>query len=80
MKNAQKPNLILSIGIHPSIISDSFIKAAAKSVEFLAQISMPVDLNDRANLLRAATTSLNSKASNRNILLYSSLIVFNIGI
>lgn len=52
---------LLVKGIHPSIIAESFIKAAAKSVEFLTQISMPVDLNDRANLLRAATTSLNSK-------------------
>ncbi|GJJ12603.1 T-complex protein 1 subunit delta [Clathrus columnatus] len=49
------------LGIHPSIIAEDFVKAAAKSVEFLTQISMPIDLSDRTSLLRAATTSLNSK-------------------
>lgn len=47
--------------MHPTIIADAFSKAAAKSVEFLTEISTPVDLKDRASLLRAASTSLNSK-------------------
>lgn len=50
-------------GIHPTTIAQSFTKAAAKSVEFLEGMSTPVDLNDRESLLRAAGTSLNSKAS-----------------
>ena len=52
---------MLQKGLHPTIIAESFLKASAKSVEFLTEISTPVDLRDKASLLRAATTSLNSK-------------------
>jgi T-complex protein 1 subunit delta len=52
---------LLQKGIHPTVIADSFQKASAKSVEYLTEISQPVDLNDKSALLRAATTSLNSK-------------------
>lgn len=52
---------MLQKGIHPTIVAESFIKASAKAVEYLTDISIPVDLNDRASLLRAASTSLNSK-------------------
>jgi T-complex protein 1 subunit delta len=48
-------------GIHPTTISDSFQRAAAKSVEILEGIAMPVQLTDRESLLQSATTSLNSK-------------------
>jgi len=50
------------IGIHPTTIAQSFQNAATKAVEFLEGMSTPVDLNDREALLRAAGTSLNSKA------------------
>ena len=52
---------MLEKGIHPTIIAESFAKAAAKSVEYLTEISTPVNLNDKASLLKAASTSLNSK-------------------
>ncbi|KIL69833.1 hypothetical protein M378DRAFT_21164 [Amanita muscaria Koide BX008] len=52
---------MLQKGIHPTIIAESFIKASVKAVEFLTEISTLVDLNDRSSLLRAASTSLNSK-------------------
>jgi len=52
---------MLQKGIHPTIIAESFLKASVKAVEFLTDISTPIDLNDRAVLLRAASTSLNSK-------------------
>ena len=52
---------MLAKGMHPTIIAESFSKAAAKSVEFLTEISTPVDLSDKRSLLRAASTSLNSK-------------------
>ena len=55
--------LNLSIGIHPTTIAQSFQRAAGKAVEFLEEMSTPVDLNDRESLLRAAGTSLNSKVS-----------------
>ncbi|KAF8323862.1 T-complex protein 1 [Clavulina sp. PMI_390] len=52
---------MLAKGMHPTIIAESFLKASAKAVEYLGEISTPVDLKDRATLLRAASTSLNSK-------------------
>lgn len=52
---------MLGKGIHPSLIASSFLKAASKAVEYLTQMSTPIDLSDNASLLRAATTSLNSK-------------------
>lgn len=53
---------MLQKGIHPTIIAEAFLKASAKAVEFLTEISTPIDLNDRTTLIRAASTSLNSKA------------------
>lgn len=50
-------------GIHPTIISESFTRASQKVVEFLEEISTPVQLDDQSALLRAASTSLNSKVS-----------------
>ncbi|TIC55228.1 t-complex protein 1 delta subunit (tcp-1-delta) [Wallemia mellicola] len=52
---------MLNKGIHPTIIAESFQAAAAKAVQVLEEISIPVQLDDRDALLRAATTSLNSK-------------------
>jgi T-complex protein 1 subunit delta len=52
---------MLQKGIHPTIIAESFLKASAKAVEFLTEISTPIDLSDRTTLIRAASTSLNSK-------------------
>ena len=54
---------MLQKGIHPTIIAESFLKASTKAVEYLTEMSMPVDLADKSSLLRAATTSLNSKVS-----------------
>ena len=52
---------MLQKGIHPTIISEAFLKASVKAVEYLTEMSTPVDLKDRPSLLRAASTSLNSK-------------------
>ena len=52
---------LLQKGIHPTIIAESFLRASTKAVEFLTEISTPIDLNDRNTLIRAASTSLNSK-------------------
>jgi chaperonin GroEL (HSP60 family) len=52
---------MLQKGMHPTIIAEAFLKASVKSVEYLTEMSTPVDLNDRPSLLRAASTSLNSK-------------------
>lgn len=52
---------LLCKGIHPSFISDSYVKAASKAVEILRDMSIPVDLNDREMLIKIASTALNSK-------------------
>jgi T-complex protein 1 subunit delta len=52
---------MLQKGIHPTIVAESFMKASTKAVDYLTEMSKPVDLSDKANLLRAASTSLNSK-------------------
>ena len=57
---------LLQKGIHPTSISDSFQKAAAKAAEILTAMSTPVDLSDRDSLLKAANTSLNSKVVSQN--------------
>jgi T-complex protein 1 subunit delta len=52
---------LLSKGIHPTVISESFQRAAAQAVKVLEDISGPINLADRQTLLKAATTSLGSK-------------------
>lgn len=52
---------MLQKGIHPTVVAESFLKASAKAVEYLTELSIPVDLADKSALQRAATTSLNSK-------------------
>ena len=54
---------LLQTGIHPTVVAEAFLRASVKAAEYLSDISIPVNLNDRANLLRAASTSLNSKVS-----------------
>lgn len=52
---------LLSKGIHPTIISESFQRAAKAAVETLHDMSQSVSLSDRKTLVEAATTSLSSK-------------------
>ena len=52
---------LLQKGIHPTLISDAFQKAAAEAVQILTNMSIPVDLRDEQSLIRAAATALNSK-------------------
>ncbi|KAN0064816.1 T-complex protein 1 subunit delta [Thecaphora frezii] len=61
---------MLNKGIHPTIIAESFQRAAAKAVEYLTEISTPIELDDKESLLRAASTSLNSKIVSQ----YSSVL------
>lgn len=60
---------MLEKGIHPTIIAEAFMKASVKAVEYLTEMSTPVDLSDKGSLLLAASTSLNSKARRRIFLL-----------
>ncbi|KAL1990187.1 hypothetical protein VTN49DRAFT_6026 [Thermomyces lanuginosus] len=61
---------LLAKGIHPTVISESFQRAAAAAVEILHDMSIPVNLADRAALIQAATTSLSSKIVSQ----YSNLL------
>ena len=54
---------LLPVGIHPTIISESFQRVASKAVEILDEMSTPLQLSDRDSLLKSATTSLNSKVT-----------------
>merc|ERR1719486_364143 len=53
--------ILLKKGIHPTVISESFLLAARKSDEILRAMSVPVDLADREQLIKAASTSRISK-------------------
>jgi T-complex protein 1 subunit delta len=66
---------LLAKGIHPTVISESFQKAATKSKEILQKISMPVKLTDRQSLLQSASTSLNSKVVSQHSSLLSPIAV-----
>ncbi|MCJ1370296.1 T-complex protein 1 subunit delta [Loxospora ochrophaea] len=52
---------LLAKGIHPTVISESFQRAAAAAVRVLEDMSQPISLSDRTTLLQAASTSLSSK-------------------
>ncbi|CEH13911.1 t-complex protein 1 subunit delta [Ceraceosorus bombacis] len=61
---------MLNKGIHPTLIAESFQRAAGKAVEYLTDIATPIKLEDKESLLRAASTSLNSKIVSQ----YSSVL------
>lgn len=61
---------LLEMGIHPTVIAESFQRAAGVAVEALKENSTAIELTDRKALLRAASTSLNSKIVSQ----YSSLL------
>lgn len=52
---------LLAKGIHPTIISEAFQQASREATRVLRDVSVPIDLKDRATLLQAASTSLSSK-------------------
>jgi len=52
---------LLQKGIHASVIADAFLLASTHAETVLEKMAFPVDLNDRAQLIQAATTSLSSK-------------------
>ena len=52
---------MLDKGIHPTTISESFQRAAAETEKILEGMASAVDLKNDEELVRLATTSLNSK-------------------
>lgn len=67
LKKAQD---LLARGVHPTVISDAFGKAANKATEVLESVATPVNMDERESLIKAATTSLSSKVVSQ----YSSLL------
>lgn len=61
---------LVSRGVHPTVISDALQRSAAQAVEVLRGMAIPVELADRDTLIKAASTSLNSKVVSQ----YSSLL------
>ncbi|MCJ1241303.1 T-complex protein 1 subunit delta [Varicellaria rhodocarpa] len=66
---------LLAKGIHPTVISESFQRAAAEAVKVLHDMSHPISLSDRATLLQAASTSLSSKIVSQHSNLLSPMAV-----
>ena len=66
---------LLNRGIHPTTIADSFLHCAMKVQEILMSIAIPVNLEDRASLIGAATTSLSSKVVCNNTELLAPMAV-----
>lgn len=57
----QAAERLLSKGIHPQTITEAFLQAAEKAEEILTEVSLPVELTNRDQLIQGASTSLNSK-------------------
>lgn len=66
---------LLNKGIHPTLIAESFQRAATRSSEILLDMSTKISLDDREALIRAASTSLSSKIVSQHSSLLSPLAV-----
>ncbi|KHN80731.1 T-complex protein 1 subunit delta [Toxocara canis] len=66
---------LLNKGIHPTTISESFQRAAAEAEKVLEAMALPVDVNDDEELIKIATTSLNSKVVSQHSWLLAPIAV-----
>uniref|UniRef100_A0A915C883 T-complex protein 1 subunit delta n=1 Tax=Parascaris univalens TaxID=6257 RepID=A0A915C883_PARUN len=66
---------LLNKGIHPTTISESFQRAAAEAEKILEAMAVPVDMNDDDELVKIATTSLNSKVVSQHSWLLAPMAV-----
>ncbi|KAF5300032.1 hypothetical protein FQR65_LT09289 [Abscondita terminalis] len=66
---------LLGRGIHPTAISESFQRAATHAVEILTNIATPVELGNKDQLIKSASTSLNSKVVSQQSSLLAPLAV-----
>jgi len=71
----QAAERLLTKGIHPQTITESFLLAAEKAEEILTEASVPVVLTNRDQLLQSASTSLNSKVVAQNAELLAPIAV-----
>eukprot|EP01023_Acetabularia_acetabulum_P039370 TRINITY_DN3787_c0_g1_i2.p2 TRINITY_DN3787_c0_g1~~TRINITY_DN3787_c0_g1_i2.p2 ORF type:complete len:235 (-),score=56.60 TRINITY_DN3787_c0_g1_i2:707-1354(-) len=66
---------LLGMGVHPTLISDSFQIASDRACQILTEIAEPVDISDRASLIQAAETSLCSKVVSQYSSIFAPLAV-----
>ena len=66
---------MLNIGIHPTVISESFQRAAAQAEKILEEMSTPVNLSNDEELIKLASTSLNSKVVSQHSWLLAPMAV-----
>ncbi len=66
---------LLSKGIHATMIAEAFKIASAKAIEILTNMSQPVDLTDRNQILDAVNTCLSSKVVHNNADVLSPIAV-----
>lgn len=66
---------LLAKGIHPTVISDGFQKAAELALRVIQDMATPVDMADNQALLHAAATSLNSKVVSQHSSLLAPIAV-----
>ncbi|XP_044749354.1 T-complex protein 1 subunit delta [Coccinella septempunctata] len=66
---------LLDRGIHPTAISESFQRAAGHAIKILEGISTPVQLDNREQLIKSASTSLNSKVVSQHSSLLAPIAV-----
>ena len=66
---------LLSKGIHPMRIAECFRMAEEKAKDVLRSMSVPVDLKNEEQLIKAATTSLSSKVIYQNADLIAPMAV-----
>lgn len=59
--NRSNQKTLTWLGIHPTVISEAFQRAAAAAVKAVHDMSQPISLTDRETLFQAASTSLSSK-------------------
>jgi T-complex protein 1 subunit delta len=64
---------LLSHGIHPTKISDSFQRATEEALTVLDQMSIPFDLTNREAMIKTAATSLSSKVISTHSQLMSTI-------
>merc|ERR1719483_1757051 len=57
----ERAQVLLDMGVHPSILAESWKRAGKQAITFLEGMAVPVDMSDREALVKAAVTSLNSK-------------------
>lgn len=64
---------LLSHGIHPTKISDSFQRATEEALTVLNEMAIPFDLTNRETMIKTAATSLSSKVISTHSQLMSTI-------